>query len=389
MRILLMSCGGTIVSPGEGRTSDKAIEKAADTLKDAVMMEGFESELRRRAQYLSSHVRKQISGLIEIEGLDLLDKDSTEVGPTDWSLMINTILDNYEKFDGFIITHGTNSLAYTSSALSFGLPTLGKPIVLTGANTPIGVPYSDALFNTANAVLLMQKLVAEERAGVACVFASKIMPGVRTKKSNGTELEAFRTFNAPDLGQVRPKEIILRNEEYEKYRRQNGQSPWKNIPPAKTAHDLAKHSHLDFSAVISSHTFHPGDDPRTYNAVLDDFRRLAAEPGAVKARGAMIIRAVGDGDTSKILHERVFKRAHAEKVPIVVTTQEPQGTSSFKGNQQSADVEKFRLIPAWDMSIETMVVKLRYLLSSGKSYEEINEEFTKSYFGEISVKKDG
>ena len=388
MKILLLSCGGTIVSrsPLVDKAGAEAMEDAALELKNAIMTPIFAQALEERAQPFTDRLYERgLEPYPEITPKDLLVVDSTEVGPVEWRKIIEAVLEDYDNYDGFIITHGTNSLAYTASTLTFGLPLLGKPIVMTGSNTAIGPPYSDASVNASYAVLLVQKMVAEEKRGVMVVFASKIMPGPRAKKVSGTEMEAFRTFNAPDIGQMRPKGIIFREGEYEKYLPDKiTTSPWHGKEPLNDSKGLREYAHFDFDGVVSSLTFHPGDDPGVYNAILDYFRHLSK---TTKQRGAMIIRGVGDGDTSKIIQDKVFRRAQDEEVPIVITTQEPQGTSSLQGNEQSEGVSLLGVIPAWDMSIETMVVKLRYLLGSGTPYAEIREEFTRSYFGEIEIGK--
>jgi L-asparaginase/Glu-tRNA(Gln) amidotransferase subunit D len=181
---------------------------------------------------------------------------------------------------------------------------------------------------------------------------------------------------------MRPKKTVIIDGEFNRYvADRNPESPWYETGFAKDAAELRKESHADFSAIISSHTFHPGDDPASYLAVME---MLDAKRRDTGLRGALIVRAVGDGDVSHLIQNEVFVRAKQLQIPIVVTTQEPGGTSSFTGNKQSEGAEdKFAVIPAWDMSIETMVVKLRYLLARGLPYAAIHGEFVKNYHGEI------
>jgi L-asparaginase len=388
MRILFISCGGTIVS-ADGQNTDiaalEAVENAAGALLKEVWIPRFKQSLLRRAK--DSAEQKAIENDTLIDTLDLLSCDSTEIGPLEWRKIAECIVDNYDRYDGFILAHGTNTLSYSASAIRFALPLLGKPIVLTGSNTPMGLPYSDAQVNFSNAVLVVQKLIQDGLPGVSVVFASRIMPGVRTKKANGTEWDAFKTFNAPDLGQIRTKgEVVINMNEYRRYFAPDIEgSPWQGKPPAKKKIDLLPFVYRDFQALISSHTFHPGDDPRTYLAVMEVLLKLKKESGL---RGALIIRAVGDGDTSKIIQAEVLQQANDMEIPIVLTTQEPQGTSRLQANAQSAQVmSRTFAIPAWDMNIETMVVKMRYLLNRDLGYNEIVNEFAKNYFGEINIKK--
>ena len=236
--------------------------------------------------------------------------------------------------------------------------------------------------NAGNALLVVHKMIAEGLGGVVVVYGGRVMPGPRTKKSDGRKFEAFITFNAPDIGKVESKKTVIIEGEFNKYvADKNPESPWYQRGIALTAAELRKDARADFRAIISSHTFHPGDSPSTYLAVIEMLERRNREEGL---RGALIIRAVGDGDVSKVMQRNVYLKAKELQIPIVVTTQEPGGTSSFTGNKQSEGVEdEFAVIPAWDMSIETMVVKLRYLLAKGLPYAEIHEEFIRSYHGEI------
>jgi L-asparaginase len=409
MKILLISCGGTIVSPPEEPGVKSAIvapepvvEKLINEITPPPMIEFLNSRaMKKRSEFISAnavdngcyrdlmihppqsgHGKSKGSGSA-IDWVVIFDMDSTEVGPLVWENIINCIIDNYDKYDGFIVTHGTNTLAYTASALTFGLPKIHKPVVITGSNNPFGLPFSDAIVNASNAVLLTHTLISEGERGVMVVFASRIMPGTRTKKASGRELEAFRTFNASDIGQMRPKEPVISNDELRKYQANLIEgSPWFGQPLVSNARELKINAHTRFEGIISSHTFHPGDDPCTYIAVLDIIHKKRLSTGI---RGALIIRAVGDGDVSKAIQENVYQTAKDLEIPIVVTTQEPGGTSSLKSNDQSEGVEgKYGVIPAWDMSIETMVVKLRYLLSQRDySYSNVKEKFIQNFHGEI------
>lgn len=399
MKLLLISCGGTIVSPVEAggvQAAEKATADAVERLTKAILPPEMLLELNRRSNKDYVGARNVARSRIELvtqepatakvpplnKVITLFDVDSTEVGPEHWGTVVNCILDHFDDFDGFIVTHGTNTLAYTASALTFGLPRIGKPIVMTGANLPLGLPFSDATMNASNALLLVHNLIAYGRGGVVAIFGSRVIPGPRVKKADGRELESFTTFNAPHVGRMWAKETVIIESEFNRYvANNNPESPWHDKTVALTAEELRKDARTDFRAIISSHTFHPGDDPASYLAVLEMLEAKRHETGL---RGALIVRAVGDGDVSHLIQNKVFTRAKHLEIPVVVTTQEPGGTSSLKGNKQSEGVEdKFGIIPAWDMSIETMVVKLRYLLAKGLPYADIHREFVRSYHGEI------
>jgi len=399
MKLLLISCGGTIVSYAQSgdhvRSGRVASDQAVIDLKNEIFTPWMIEELNRRldAERLTSDASRWRLTEAALDHEFAFDLDSTEVTPRVWKKIITTILDKYDQYDGFIVTHGTNTLAYTASALTFGLPRLSKPVVLTGSNIPLGVPFSDAVINGANSVLFAHKMIIRGLGGVVVVFGSRAIPGSRAKKASGAEQQAFSTFQASDIGKLHPKMTLIYDAEFARYEcRQIVGSPYEGTLLAKSSADLQETSQLEFSGIISSHTFHPGDDPHTYLAVIDMMRKQQYASGV---RGAILIRAVGDGDVSEEIQESVYAAAKKDGIPVIVTTQEPGGESTFRSNDQSKDVEtRFGVIPAWDMSIESMVVKMRYLLNTKRngatlSAEDIKVEFLRNYHGEIRPRTDG
>lgn len=379
MRILILTCGGTIISPagdGTGLTAAVARKNAGEYMIQELM----------RYEFFEATMVEKFDQLPEFEYHFVTDTDSTNVGPSEWQKMIKAIVDNYDSFDGFLLAHGTNSLAYTASALSFALPNLGKPVIVTGSNVAMGVPWSDGPANASNSILTIGRMIDLKLNGVFTVFANKIISGVRTKKASGVQLDAFKTFNRDeDVGKCIKDQPKFNMREYNSYRpwaAEDRNSPWHDAHPAEKSADLLD-VHTNFDGSVSSHTFHPGDNPDIYKAVIKELANLRQETGSP---GGMIIRAVGDGDVSSQMKADVYDCAQKNKIPIVVTTQEPQGVSSLTFNEQSAGAEEeYGIIPAHDMSIETMVIKLRYLMSRGYGYNELHTEFLKSYLGEIDI----
>jgi len=383
-RYQLINFGGTISSyAGAGRTGTTSVTGFAESLEKLIMTKEFHAELNTRWEH---QYRREPAEPVKLAPLDYpgFTGDSTQVVPKNWRSLAQYIREHYEQYDAFIITHGTNSMAYTASAVAFALPFSQKPIIFTGANVPLGTPASDAAMNAANAVLLAQYMCAKQLSGVAVVFASRIISGVRAKKVSGTELEAFSSFNAPLLGTMRPKQVLIRRAEYARYRANTGAFLNVELEGASTPDPcwIPPRTESLFDAIVDSRTFHPGDDPTVYRDGLDSLQQRATRD----CRAGMIIRAVGDGDLPDDLQSEVLAYAKEREVPVVVTTQEPGGISSFRSNDISKRVRLESLaIPAWDMSIETIVVKLRYLLSLGYKYNEICSLFTTQFLGEVNV----
>lgn len=167
-KILMISTGGTIASePGP----DGLVPKV-----DGAAMVRMIPEL---------------AGLCSISCRELLSLDSSNIQPHHWSAMARAVADDYDGYDGFVITHGTDTMAYTTSALSWMLQNLGKPVAVTGAQLPIEDPRTDGKTNILNAF----RVAASGRAGVYLVFGDKVIRGCCAKKMHTEQFNAFYSVN--------------------------------------------------------------------------------------------------------------------------------------------------------------------------------------------------
>ena len=140
----------------------------------------------------------ELSALCTVETLDLMQLDSTDVTAADRQRMARAVWQNREKFDGFVLTHGTDTLAYTAALLTHLLPHFDKPLVLTGSMLPMGVPDSDAPRNLLDAF----RTAADGRAGVYAVMNGQILHGSHVFKQHSTEIDAFLSANAAPAGEI-------------------------------------------------------------------------------------------------------------------------------------------------------------------------------------------
>ena len=145
----------------------------------------------------------ELSALCTVETLDLMQLDSTDVTAADRQHMAQAVWQNREKFDGFVLTHGTDTLAYTAALLTHLLPHFDKPLVLTGSMLPMGVPDSDAPRNLLDAF----RTAADGRAGVYAVMNGQILHGSHVFKQHSTEIDAFLSANAAPAGEIRESEV--------------------------------------------------------------------------------------------------------------------------------------------------------------------------------------
>lgn len=131
--------------------------------------------------------------------------DSSDMEPALWSKLVKIIQYNYENFDGFVILHGTDTMAYTASALSFMLENLSKPVILTGSQLPIGVLRTDGKENLITSIEIAAAKHADGTAIVpeVCIFfENHLLRGNRTTKINAENFNAFRSYNYPALATV-------------------------------------------------------------------------------------------------------------------------------------------------------------------------------------------
>jgi L-asparaginase len=351
-KILLMSVGGTISQEQDEHHTAKSSEgKSANNFSD----------------FLNDLIKDW--GLdIEIVAKPLLNKDSSNIIPDDWKVMVEAIVKYYEDFDAFLITHGTNTLGYTCSALSFALGRIGKPVVLTGSQISFGHPGSDAVLNLENAIRVIAEY-KKEIAGVMAVFGSHIITGTRVKKKTEFEYDAFTTFSS--------KASLGRIGNLLKINRDALTAHMKFLEPhAQFSTDLDIHS--DFEMNIASLTEFPGMNGDIFQWLVDD---------GVKG---IIYRATGAGDPNiaEIGADysdlrKGFEFLQQNEIPIVITTQAPDGIASMDVNEPGVLARKLGAIPSYDMSIEAMTTKLGWLLGRGFKYRDIRSMMVQSFRGEI------
>ncbi len=181
-RILLMGTGGTIASE-----STEA---------------GLAPELT--TQQLLSYL-PGVEEMAQVECLQLMNLDSTNLQPCHHLEMARCIRRHYDDYDGFVITHGTDTMAYTAAALSYLIQGSPKPIVLTGAQKPIGFDSTDSKINLLDAF----RCACEDMPGVSIVFNSRVILGTRARKTRTKSFQAFSSINYPDLGVLRDG-VLLR-----------------------------------------------------------------------------------------------------------------------------------------------------------------------------------
>ena len=141
----------------------------------------------------------------EITVMQLMNIDSTNMRPRLWQLMSDTIIEHYNNYDGFVILHGTDTMAYTAAALSYLIQDSPKPIVLTGSQKPMGNPYTDAKINLYQSILYA---LDDHSCDVTVVFNGKAIAGTRARKQRTRSFAAFESMNFPVLSLIHDDKIL-------------------------------------------------------------------------------------------------------------------------------------------------------------------------------------
>ena len=285
--------------------------------------------------------------------------DSSDIEPSLWEKLALMIRDNYDDYDGFVVLHGTDTMSYTASALSFMLKNLSKPVILTGSQLPIGAPRTDGKENLVSAV----EIAAAKRPDgsamvpeVAIFFGSRLMRGNRTTKVNAESFEAFQSPNLPALAEagisIRYNDSII-------------------LKPSEAP--LEVYTALDTRVSILK--IHPGITPGVVRNIL-----LGADTPAV------IIETYGSGNapTKPWFLDIVRQAASAGKV-LVSVTQCLAGTVNMDLYATGKGLKEAGVLSGYDSTTEAMLAKLFYLFGSGRSKEDIKSALGRSMRGEITV----
>ena len=286
--------------------------------------------------------------------------DSSDMRPALWARLVNIIAQHYEEADGFVILHGTDTMAYTASALSFMLEGLNKPVVLTGSQLPIGVLRTDGKENLINAIELAAAQDANGSPMVpeVCVFfGSHLLRGNRSTKASAERFDAFASYNFPPLATVGINIV---------YNRQAILRPNADQP-------LRPHTAMDNSVIAI--TLFPGIRPQIIEHVfsLPDVRGI-------------VLRTYGSGNAPQQpwLLNAIAGATEDGKV-VVNITQCDAGAVEMGLYETGNQLLKAGVVSGGDMTVECAVTKLMYLFGQELPSEEVRRLMGTSLAGEISL----
>ena len=317
-KILLLATGGTIAS----RKSDHG-------LKPQISPE----ELLR---YLP-----QVEAICEVNAVQILNLDSSNMEPKHWKKMVQAIADHYEDYDGFVIAHGTDTMAYTAAALSYMVQNSQKPIVITGAQKPIDLEITDAKANLLDSFLYASDALSQ---GVQIVFDGKVIAGTRAKKVRSKSYNAFSSIDFPYLAIIQDGKIM------------------RYIPPVPFLEPVKFFHELDDSVFLMK--LIPGVRPRILKEVFENYHSI-------------IVESFGVGGIPSSIAEEFYGlcQEYPDRL-VVMSTQVAHEGSDMTVYEVGHDMKKYcRFLESYDMTLESVIAKVMWmcgnLVSLGGNPEEI------------------
>ena len=286
--------------------------------------------------------------------------DSSDVDPQNWVTLASVIEDRYDQYDGFVILHGTDTMAYSASALSFMIEGLTKPVIFTGSQLPIGVPRTDGKENLISSVEIA---AAKDESGHAMVpevcicFDNVLMRGNRTTKINSDNFRAFRSVNCPPLAEagisIRYNETLIRKPE-----------DWSKKP--------VFHKNLDTRVSILK--IHPGITPQVAKGIL-----------CGQESRAVIMETYGAGNApSREWFLEIVREAAAMGKILMNVTQCLAGSVNMDLYATGKCLKELGVINGYDSTTESALGKLFFLMGLSLSDEEVKAGLCSNLRGEIS-----
>lgn len=332
-KILFIATGGTIASA----ETDNGL---APEIKAAELLEAI----------------PEVNEICECECIQICNIDSTNLGPKHWLYIVDTIRDVYNSYDGFVISHGTDTMAYTSSALTYLMQNLDKPVILTGSQLPLGADNSDAQRNLRDA---FTAACDNNLKGVYVVFCGAVILGARAKKMKSKSYDSFYSINSADVASV-----VGGHLEYTDW--------YRSV--------LAEKSESDEENAEKA-------QPIFYNRLNPKVTLMKLVPGMKEdvleylfsKNDAVIIESFGTGglpNCDEYDFERVIEKAHdAGKFTVITTQALLDGTdlSTYAVGKKLKD--EFCVTEAFDMTSEAALTKMMWILGMAFDRSEVEKLF--------------
>lgn len=280
----------------------------------------------------------------EVDAVQVCNIDSTNMTPEHWGMIVETIEGHYNSYDGFVVCHGTDTMAYTSAALSYMIQNSRKPIVVTGAQKPIDLEITDAKTNLMDSI---HYAADPQSQGVCIVFGGTVIAGTRAKKMRARSFNAFASVNFPNLAVIQDGRII------------------RYIEP-KPYQEPVKFQRRVWDSIVVLKLI-PGSKPELLEYLFRNYDCLVMESFGVGG--------IPENLVNEFYHQ--MKQWISKGKLVVMATQVVNEGSNMEIYEVGQKIKQdFNLIEAYDMTLEATVTKLMHLMAlHGCDYETVREGF--------------
>lgn len=286
----------------------------------------------------------EAKNLCRIDAVQPFNLDSTNVRWEQWLLLAGLVQENYEGYDGFVICHGTDTMAYTAAALSYLIRYSRKPIVITGAQRPIDLQDTDARTNLMDSV----RFAADDRAHDVCiVFGGSVIAGTRAKKVRTKSYNAFSSTNYPPIAVIQDRRVIFYIDDK------------SQVKETVCFSDRMDEKVFLFRLI-------PGSDAAVLDALLDRYDALIIESFGVGG-----IPDYGDGS----FRDAIRKWTAAGKVVVMATQVPNEGSDMSVYEVGHAVKNEYSISESYDMTLEAVIAKTMWILGQTKDRRDFRRMF--------------
>ena len=316
-KILFIATGGTIAS-----------KKSKNGLKPQISPDELLS-------YIPS-----LKGICEIDTIQLLNLDSTNMEPNHWCKIVDCIHENYEMYDGFVVAHGTDTMAYTAAGLSYMIQNSKKPIVITGSQKPIDMDITDAKTNLLDSFIYASD---EKSQGVSMVFDGKVIAGTRAKKMRSKSYNAFSSIDFPFLAVMQEGQIM------------------RYIPMLSFEDDVKFYHKLNANIFLLK--LIPGISSDILDMIFAKY-------------DAIIVESFGVGGIPLSIQQTFYElcKKYPEKT-IIMATQVAHEGSDMTVYEVGNEMKKVcSFLESYDMTLEAVIAKTMWMLANQNNLKETKED---------------
>ncbi len=288
----------------------------------------------------------ELSADISLDTLEICNVDSTNMNYHIWLELAATIEAHYEKYDGFVICHGTDTMAYTAASLSYLVQNSDKPIVLTGSQQPIQMEITDAKKNLYDSIVYAAD---RESEGVILIFDGKVIAGTRAKKTNSFSYHAFSSINFPELAAMQHGKIV------------------RYIPAEKNGKASGVKFYHHMNPRVYALKLTPGMNPAVLKTIFEEYDCIVVESFGVGGMPDSMIEDFCD----------LMKQYRRGSKVVIMTTQVTYEGSNLSIYEVGKRIRgKFPYLEAYDMNFEAVFTKIMWIMGLGElSFPEIEALF--------------